>query len=118
MNEESPMNYAMALKHYHQNGRDRSMKKFCEDEGYDYEKFLRYSRKGQKEYSVLKESDVEHREQSGFIPLEVSGEPVGAIVSRKCEFAFLLVQLLETVETVAVVTHNLAGPRHIAQLLR
>jgi len=30
------------------------MKKFCEEEEYDYEKFMRYSRRGQKEYSVLK----------------------------------------------------------------
>ena len=48
------INYAFALKHYNQNGRGRSMKKFCEEEEYDYEKFMRYSRRGQKEYSVLK----------------------------------------------------------------
>lgn len=34
------------------------MKKFCEEEGYDYEKFMQYSRRGQKEYSALKEADV------------------------------------------------------------
>ena len=54
MKEESEVNYAFALKNYQQNGRGRSMKKFCEEEGYDYEKFMRYSRRGQKEYSVLK----------------------------------------------------------------
>lgn len=47
MEHESPANYAFALKHYKQYGRGRSMKKFCEDEGYDYEKFAIYSRKGQ-----------------------------------------------------------------------
>lgn len=56
MKEE--VNYAFALKNYQQNGRDRSMKKFCEEEGYDYEKFMRYSRRGQKEYSVLTEASV------------------------------------------------------------
>ena len=55
MKEEPTINYAFALKHYNQNGRGRSMKKFCEEEGYDYEKFMQYSRRGQKDYSVLKE---------------------------------------------------------------
>ena len=35
MNQEnSVVNYSMALKNYNQNGRGRSMRKFCEDEGY------------------------------------------------------------------------------------
>lgn len=29
MKEEPTINYAFALKHYNQNGRGRSMKKFC-----------------------------------------------------------------------------------------
>jgi len=33
MNEESSMNYALALKYYHQSGRGRLMKKFCDEEG-------------------------------------------------------------------------------------
>lgn len=41
MKEEAKVNYAFALKNYQQNGRGRSMKKFCEEEGYDYEKFMR-----------------------------------------------------------------------------
>ena len=57
MKEDPTINYAFALKHYNQNGRGRSMKKFSEEEGYDYEKFMQYSRRGQKEYSVLKKAD-------------------------------------------------------------
>lgn len=34
------------------------MKKFCDEGGYDYEKFMQYSRQSQKEYSVLKEASV------------------------------------------------------------
>lgn len=49
MKEEPTINYAFALKHYNQNGRGRSMKKFCEEEGYDYEKLMQYSRRGQKD---------------------------------------------------------------------
>ena len=30
------VDYAAALRQYHRYGRGRSMKKFCEDEGYDY----------------------------------------------------------------------------------
>ena len=72
MKEEPTINYAFALKHYNQNGRGRSMKKFCEEEGYDYEKFMQYSRRGQKDYCVLKEAD-EHQLSGGFIPLVVDG---------------------------------------------
>ena len=34
------------------------MKKFCDEGGYDYEKFMQYSRQGQKDYSVFKEASV------------------------------------------------------------
>lgn len=74
MNENQTINYAFALKNYSQNGRGRSMKKFCEDEGYDYNKFMQYSRRGQKEYSVLKEAD-EQQTTGKFIPLVVEGSP-------------------------------------------
>ena len=56
MKEDPTINYAFALKQYNQDGRGRSMKKFCEEEGYDYEKFMQYSRRGQKECSALKEA--------------------------------------------------------------
>jgi len=74
MKEEQPINYAFALKHYNQNGRSRSMKKFCEEEG--YEKFVQYSRRGQKDYSVLKEAD-DRQSSGGFIPLVVDRMPEG-----------------------------------------
>lgn len=72
MKEEAKVNYAFALKNYQQNGRGRSMKKFCEEEGYDYEKFMQYSRRGQKEYSVLKEADARQTSDK-VIPLVVDG---------------------------------------------
>lgn len=71
MNQENQgVNYSMVLKNYNQNGRGRSMRKFCEDEGYDYNKFMQYAKKGQKELSVLKEADSKQSE-SPFIPLVV-----------------------------------------------
>ena len=76
MKEEPTINYAFALKHYNQNGRGRSMKKFCEEEWYDYEKFMQYSRRGQKDYSVLKEAD-DRQSSGGFIPLVVDRMPEG-----------------------------------------
>lgn len=66
------MNYALALKNYRVNGGGRSMRKFCEDEGYDYNKFMQYSRRGQKELSVLKEADAA-QSGGGFVPLEITG---------------------------------------------
>lgn len=35
------VDYAAALRQYNKYGRGRSMKKFCEDEGYDYWKFCK-----------------------------------------------------------------------------
>lgn len=72
MKEEAKVKYAFALKNYQQNGRGRSMKKFCKGEGYDYEKFMQYSRRGQKEYSVLKEAAARQTSDK-FIPLVVDG---------------------------------------------
>lgn len=87
MKEEAKVNYAFALKNYQQNGRGRSMKKFCEEEGYDYEKFMRYSRRGQKEYSVLKEADARQTSDK-FIPLVVDGpaESVLGILDVRVRF--------------------------------
>ena len=87
MKEEAKVNYAFALKNYQQNGRGRSMKKFCEEEGYDYEKFMQYSRRGQKEYSVLKESDARQTSDK-FIPLVVDGpaESVLGILDVRVRF--------------------------------
>ena len=71
MNQESTgVNYSLALKNFNQNGRGRSMRKFCEDEGYDYNKFMQCARKGQKELSVLKDADA-NQSESSFIPLVV-----------------------------------------------
>lgn len=87
MKEEAKVNYAFALKTYQQNGRGRSMKKFCEEEVYDYEKFMRYSRRGQKEYSVLKEADARQTSDK-FIPLVVDGpaESVLGILDVRVRF--------------------------------
>ena len=87
MKEEAKVNYAFALKNYQQNGRGRSMKQFCEEEGYDYEKFMQYSRRGQKEYSVLKEADARQTSDK-FIPLVVDGpaESVLGILDVRVRF--------------------------------
>ena len=87
MKEEAKVNYAFALKNYQQNGRGRSMKKFCEEEGYEYEKFMQYSRRGQKEYSVLKEADARQTSDK-FIPLVVDGpaESVLGILDVRVRF--------------------------------
>lgn len=79
MNQESTgVNYSLALKNFNQNGRGRSMRKFCEDEGYDYNKFMQYARKGQKELSVLKDADA-NQSESSFIPLVVESGSSGVL---------------------------------------
>ena len=79
MNQSIPVvSYSMALKNYNQNGRGRSMRKFCEDEGYDYNKFMQFARKGQKELSVLMDADS-NQSESSFIPLVVESGSSGAL---------------------------------------
>lgn len=79
MNQENAVvNYSMALKNYNQNGRGRSMRKFCEDEGYDYNKFMQFARKGQKELSVLMDADS-NQSESSFIPLVVESGSSGVL---------------------------------------
>ena len=79
MNQENAVvNYSMALKNYNQNGRGRSMRKFCEDEGDDYNKFMQFARKGQKELSVLMDADS-NQSESSFIPLVVESGSSGAL---------------------------------------
>ena len=46
------VDYAAALRQYSQYGSESSMRKFCEDEGYDYWKFCKYARSGQAEMTV------------------------------------------------------------------
>jgi len=45
------VDYAAALRQYNRYGRGRSMRKFCEDEGYDYLKFCRLAREGAQWYA-------------------------------------------------------------------
>ena len=62
------VDYAAALRHYSRYGRGRSMRKFCEDEGYDYWKFCRYARSGQAELNVKTGGD-----SPGFIEVKPDG---------------------------------------------
>lgn len=57
------MDYAAALRQYQKYGRGRSMKKFCEDEGYDYWKFCKLAREGQIEMASKSGTD----KRPGFI---------------------------------------------------
>ena len=45
--QSGAVDYAAALRQYNKYGHGRSMKKFCEDEGYDYWKFCKLAREGQ-----------------------------------------------------------------------
>lgn len=51
------VDYAAALRQYHRYGRGRSMKKFCEDEGYDYWKFCKQAKEVQSEMDAKNIAD-------------------------------------------------------------
>ncbi len=62
------MDYA-ALRQYNRYGRGHSMRKFCEDEGYDYWKFCKLARKGQIELESKSGAD----KKPGFVEVAPDG---------------------------------------------
>lgn len=55
--QSGAVDYAAALRQYNRYGHGRSMKKFCEDEGYDYWKFCKLARDGQIDLNVRSGED-------------------------------------------------------------
>ena len=55
--QSGTVDYAAALRQYNRYGRGRSMKKFCEDEGYDYWKLCKLAREGRMEMGTRSGSD-------------------------------------------------------------
>ena len=71
------------------------MKKFCEEDGSDYEIFMQYSRRGQKEYSVLKEADARQMSDK-YIPLVFEGPAesvLGVLVREHNRFELTQIRL-------------------------
>ena len=87
MKEDPTINYAFALKHYNLNDSGRSMKKFCEEDGDDYEKFMQYSCRGQKDRASSNRRTSASR-RGGFIPLVVDETPEGALGIRNVRVRF------------------------------
>lgn len=67
--QSGAVDYAAALRQYNRYGRGRSMKKFCEDEGYDYWKFCKLAREGQIEMGAKSGAD----RRPGFIEVNPDG---------------------------------------------
>ena len=63
------VDYAAALRQYNRYGRGRSMRKFCEDEGYDYWKLCKLAREGQIEMESKSGAD----KKPGFIEVTPDG---------------------------------------------
>ncbi len=74
MEKSSTVDYTAALRQFRQYGKGRSMRQFCEDEGYDYKKFCKFSRCGAREQDIQL-SKLEDRKPDNvagnFIPIEV-----------------------------------------------
>lgn len=69
MLQSGAVDYAEALRQYNKYGRGRSMKKFGEDEGYDYWKFCLLARDGQLEMESKSGTD----KRPGFIEVNPDG---------------------------------------------
>lgn len=67
------VDYAATLRQYSHYDRGRSMRKFCEYEGYDYWKFCKYARSGQSEMSVKIGGEA-----PGVIEVKPDGTPAPA----------------------------------------
>ena len=73
------VDYAAALRQYNRYGHGRSMKKFCEDEGYDYWKFCKLAREGQIEMGAKSGTDNTH---PGFIEVKPDGTQSPALAEE------------------------------------
>jgi len=72
------VDYAAALRQYNRYGHGRSMKKFCEDEGYDYWKFCKLAREGQAEMGAKSGTD----KKPGFIEIDPNGIQLPVIMEE------------------------------------
>ena len=82
--QSGTVDYAAALRQYNRYGHGRSMKKFCEDEGYDYWKFCKLAREGQIEMGTKSGAD----RRPGFIEVNPDGTQSPAMPEepmRVCE---------------------------------
>ena len=82
--QSGAVDYAAALRQYNRYGHGRSMKKFCEDEGYDYWKFCELAREGQIEMGAKSGAD----KRPGFIEVNPDGTQSPAMPEepmRVCE---------------------------------
>ncbi len=66
--QSGAVDYAAALRQYNRYGRGRSMKKFCENEGYDYWKFCKLAREGQIDLNTKTGDD-----RPGFVEVKPDG---------------------------------------------
>lgn len=72
--QSGAVDYAAALRQYNRYGRGRSMKKFCEDEGYDYWKFCKLAREGQIDLNARSGDD-----KPGFVEVTPDGDVARAM---------------------------------------
>lgn len=82
--QSGAVDYAAALRQYNRYGHGRSMKKFCEDEGYDYWKFCKLAREGQIEMGAKSGAD----KRPGFVEVNPDGTQSQAMPEepmRVCE---------------------------------
>ena len=62
------VDYAAAYRHYIDFGGGRTLEKFCQDEGYDFEKFKRYGRDAFWQHLIYKD-DSEYEKQKETVML-------------------------------------------------
>ena len=77
--QSGAVDYAAALRQYNRYGHGRLMKKFCEDEGYDYWKFCKLAREGQIEMGAKSGTDNTH---PGFIEVKPDGTQSPALAEE------------------------------------
>ena len=92
------VDYAAALRQYNRYGRGLSMKKFCEDEGYDYWKFCRLAREGQSEM----ESKTGSAARPGFIEVVPDGIPPQATAAEPMKVCEIRIRFNNGLSSAAV----------------
>jgi len=84
------VDYAAAYRHYIDFGGGRTLEKFCQDEGYDFEKFKRYGRDAFWQHLIYKDEDEFEKQKEAIIPAGSVETPNQAVTELQGETALLL----------------------------
>ena len=79
------VDYASAYRHYIDFGGGRTLEKFCQDEGYDFEKFKRYGRDAFWQHLIYKDDPEFEKQKDAIMSTGGAGTPDQNVTADQSE---------------------------------